>query len=181
MIRKMKNRTIVSGLLTTAMLLLTTVSTYSYADFFDGRVNVWNSPLNVRTCGSSSCQRVGRFLRDQSEGFLGSYSRHRWLEIGNFDGNQFAGRYVYGSYIRPGRHSLGVTYNNSYFANTTANLNLRNGPMVQYDRIAQIPKGEFIVVYGENGHYLDVGWRPDSHQFTPVMRGYVHSSYVRRR
>ncbi len=173
-------RTALAGVTATTLLILATMSAHSHADSFDGRVNVWNSPLNVRDCGSSSCQRVGRLLRDEGHTFNGRHSSSRWLEITNLDGNPHAYDFVYGRYIREGGSSLGTTYSRSYQATTTATLNLREGPMYQYDLITRIPKGATITVRGDNGHYLDVYWRPDLHQFTSPIYGYVHSAYVKR-
>jgi uncharacterized protein YgiM (DUF1202 family) len=173
----------VSGVLTTAVLIAATLSTHSHANWIYGRVNVLNSPLNVRDCASSSCRWVGRMLRDESYTFEGPYSSNSWLKIPHLGayGNAFANDYVYGSYIKEGRDSLRRGYHRSYQATTTASLNLREGPMVQYDRITTIPNGAEITVTGENGHYLNVYWRPDLHQFTRPIIGYVHSAYVKRK
>lgn len=171
-----KIKHIITGTVITAVIVLTTFSSNLHA-YFDGRVNVVNSPLNVRSCGSSSCQRVGRFLRDEIASFSGNYSSSRWLQIDNLDGNRYAYDFVYGRYISNRSSSLGSA--RSYSAKTTSALNVRTGPMVQYDRITTIPSGASVRVIEKNGNYLKVYWLPDTHQFTPVVTGYVHSNWVR--
>lgn len=171
-----------SGILTMSVLMLPTLPSIAYGARFDGRVDVWNSPLNIRECGSTSCQRTGRLLRDEVVFLSGPYSSSKWLqipELGAYSNHSLD--YVYGKYIREGRESLGTTSYPSagYYGTITTNANLREGPMLQYDRLTTIPEGARVTVYGQNGHYLDIFWRTDLRQFSPTFRGYVHKNLVR--